>query len=334
MKKYGIECTSYDSIHVYPASEKARDVSDAIVAACKEQDDVDILTGMTVTSFSRDEDGIFSIHSSYADIKARAVVVATGGKSYPGTGSDGSGYAFAESAGHTIVEPVPALTDLKISDEWLRACTGMSLPHCRIAFDVPSLKKLKFEGDVLITHEGISGPAALDASGEIARLLLNRKSITIKMKFHAGITEYDWDAQLTKWQQQSGGRQVRTLLAEHMPSRLAQALCLLAGIPFDMKIADLKKIYKRMLMRMFQEGVSLTVTGTGDFDKAMITSGGVSRDEVDPRTLMSRKMPGLFFCGEILDVNGPCGGFNLQWAFSSGVLAGKSAVKFLKEMKK
>jgi hypothetical protein len=179
-------------------------------------------------------------------------------------------------------------------------------------------------GDVLFTHDGLSGPAVLNLSGRVAEKLLRADPVVLRLAPSPDVAERDWSNRLDAWGHASGARSVQSLLAEGMPAAFAEAACGLAGVPFPARVAQLGRPQRDRLAGLLA-GIPLAVAGTGGFEKSMVTRGGVSLKEVDPRSLESRRVPGLYFAGEVLDLDGPCGGYNLQWAFSSGRLAGQSA---------
>jgi predicted Rossmann fold flavoprotein len=176
---------------------------------------------------------------------------------------------------------------------------------------------------VLFTHTGLSGPAVLDLSGTVAELLLKQPTVPIVLELLPGRTAADWRREMDDWQRADGRKAVRTLLARHVPQRLAGAICTQAGLADDGRASDLPRPVRAALERLLT-ALPLTVTGTAGFPRAMVTRGGVALKQVDPHTLASRLIAGLHFAGEVLDLDGPCGGYNLQWCLSSGWLAGAS----------
>jgi predicted Rossmann fold flavoprotein len=176
----------------------------------------------------------------------------------------------------------------------------------------------------LFTHRGLSGPAVLDLSGDVAELLAGGPPVPLRVNLAPATSPEAWAARLDAWRRGHGKRMLRTLLGGHLPASLAAEVCRLAGCPSEMRAAELPVAGRRALPAALA-ALPFTVTATEGFEQAVVTRGGVSLNEVDPRTLQSRVAPGLFFAGEVLDLDGPCGGYNLQWAFASGALAGRSA---------
>ncbi|MCY2931494.1 MAG: aminoacetone oxidase family FAD-binding enzyme [Planctomycetota bacterium] len=257
-------------------------------------------------------------------VVADRVVLACGGKSWPELGGTGGGYALARQAGHTIVEPAPALVPLITGEKWPEKLAGVSLPHSRVWIDLPRQSKAGLAGGLLLTHHGLSGPAILDLSGAVA-VLLREGPVPIRIELLAGVDVAAWRGRFDAWRTAAGSRSVVSLLREYLPESLCVALCEQAGVAPSTTMAQLPATGRDALAGLLG-ALPFTVTDTKGFDVAFVTRGGVKLSEVAPATLASRLLPGLFLAGELLDLDGPCGGFNLQWAFASGHLAGRSAV--------
>jgi predicted flavoprotein YhiN len=267
---------------------------------------------------------LLGVETAMGRIGAACVILATGGRSYPELGATGTGYEMARQAGHTVVEPTPGLVPLVTRQTWPGELAGVSLPQARVWIDLPKCSKAGVTGPVLFTHAGLSGPAVLDLSGDVAAILARRESVPIRLDFAPGTSAHAWLARFDAWQASGGAKMIGELLADHVPRSVAKLLCELAGVRPSDRPTYVSRELRRALAATLA-GASLEVTGTEGFGKAMVTRGGVSLQEIDPHTLESKRLPGLRFAGEILDLDGPCGGFNLQWAFSSGYLAGASA---------
>ncbi len=255
-------------------------------------------------------------------LEARTVVLATGGLSFPRTGSDGAGYALAASVGHTIVPPVPALTPFTSGDPLCSLMQGVTL-EAELALRDGS-RGARARGSFLFTHFGYSGPAALDLSRHWHRASSPERAVLAS--FLSGETPEAW---LDTWKRRARsaeGVTVRSLFGERLPARLLERLCEEAGVRVSAPLAQVPRESRAALLdRAFRR--PLHVTGTLGFEKAECTAGGVRLSEVDPSTLESRLAPGLFLCGEILDVEGHLGGYNFQWAWSTGTVAGKATAR-------
>jgi predicted Rossmann fold flavoprotein len=322
----GVPTEADEEGHVFPISQSAAAVLSALVRRC---DQLHVRTRLrTAAAELIVENGqVVGVAKDVGRIAARCVVLAAGGQSYPKLGSNGSGLEIARSAGHSIVPPVPALVPLVIQEPWVGRCTGISV-RARIWLDIPGRPKAGVTGDILFTHRGLSGPCVLDISGEAAALLARGKSVPLRLELVSGVTAAQWTHRLAEWRTTLGRRRLHTLVAQYMPARLATELCAAAGIGEDDHAAHILAPAARKLVELLT-ATPLTVVGTEGFEAAMVTRGGVALKEVDPHTLASRLVRGLYFAGEVLDLDGPCGGYNLQWAFSSGFLAGRSAAESL-----
>jgi len=255
-------------------------------------------------------------------LEADAVVLATGGLSFPRTGSDGTGYALAAALGHTIVRPVPALTPLTSDDPLCVFVQGLAL-EVELTLAVGGAPAASARGPLLFAHFGYTGPAALDLSRSWLRAE-GQGGREVRASFVPGTTR---DALLAEWQAAAAVEPkltVRRLLGRRLPDRLAVVLCAEVGVgPARYASQVTRERRVELVERVCAR--PLRVTGTLGYEKAEVTAGGVALDEVDASTLESRKAPGLYLCGEILDVEGRLGGFNFQWAWSSGMVAGRAA---------
>lgn len=313
----GVASDCPDGFHVYPASNKSSDVLRALLRAC-DTAGVARRDNCAVRTLRVRDGAVTGVETPSGAIPARCVVLACGGRSYPELGATGSGYALASAVGHTIVEPLPVLVSLHTRELWPGNCAGVSLPSVRAWIELPRQPKSGCRGDLLFTHRGVSGPAILDLSRDVVPLLNDLGEVPIRIALKESVPVAGWRTQ--------GSRLVRTLLAQQVPASLAQALLDVAGVPEDTPAAELRREHEESLTQLL-EALPLTVTGAGGFDEAIVTRGGVSLREINPETLGSKCVRGLHFAGEIIDLDGPCGGFNLTWAFSSGNLAGASAAR-------
>jgi hypothetical protein len=323
MKVLGVPTEVPDGLHVYPKSNRARDVLKGLLREC-ERLSVDLQTGVRVSDLILDNGRVRGVMANPKALSGNQVILAAGGKSYAELGGTGGGYRLALQAGHSLVATVPALVPLETRETWPRACAGVSLPAAVLSIAQARGSGNSSSGALLFTHQGLSGPAALDLSGRVARLLLTRESVPLRLALFSGTPAAVWQERLDSWRREEGKKHLTTLLASRMPHSLAEAACTENGCRPIIKPAELTVLQRDSLSRWLAE-IPLTVVSTEGFDKAIVTSGGVALREINPKTLESRLVQGLYFAGEVLDLDGPCGGFNLQWAFSSGWLAGTSA---------
>jgi predicted flavoprotein YhiN len=255
-------------------------------------------------------------------LDADAVIVATGGLSFPRTGSDGTGYALLTALGHTLVPPVPALTPLASPDPFCMGARGVTT-HAALTLWVDGKKAETCEGSLLFTHFGLSGPVALDLSRHWHRAEGSKRRVTIN--FLPGEAEDMLAAEWVGAGERRSGRGSRSFLGARLPERIADMLTAESGLG-GVAMSQTPKQRRAEMLRLVLER-DLEVTATLGYEKAEVTAGGVPLSEVNASTLESRIAPGLFLCGEVLDVEGRLGGFNFQWAWSSGTVAGRAAAR-------
>ena len=320
----GVPTASPDGFAVYPADNSAATVLKALLDRCAALG-VTLRPRMRVSRLMITDRRIMGLETDGGTIETDRVVIACGGRSYAQLGGTGGGYELARQAGHAIVGPTPALVGLLARERWPRRLAGVSVP-ARAWIDLPRQSKAGVAGDVLFTHGGISGPAALNISGDVASLLASGKPVPLRLDV-TGRPAAAWLGNFDVWQRRSGTTSVRTLLAKRLPRSLADVLCEQAGLDASATAAHLSGPVRRNLAQCLT-GLPLTIIATEGFEAAMVTRGGVSLKQVDPHTLASRLVEGLHFAGEVLDLDGPTGGYNLQAAFSTGYVAGQSAARY------
>jgi len=300
---------------LFPSSHKARDVRDGLVARVREAGAA-IWFGTRVTDL-RPEDGLWIVElDSAPSVTAGAVIVATGGLSVPSTGSDGWGLRMADALGHTMKTTYPALTPLTADPHPHADLAGIS---GTVTIRAPGTRPpFSTTGGFLVTHEGWSGPTVLDASHLAIRGKTNEERQELLISWAEPSAE-EWDAML-----RSGSGLVRPVLSRHLARRLADALLAEIGVNPATRVSQLKKEERKSLVTALT-AYALPWTGNAGYRKAEVTGGGVALDQIDPRTMESRVLPGLFLCGEILDAFGPIGGHNFLWAWATGRAAGQAA---------
>lgn len=256
-------------------------------------------------------------------ISADAVIIATGGKTYASTGSTGDGYQFAEAAGHTVKEMKPALVPFTVKEDWCMKLQGLSLKNA--AATLKYEKKIIYQGfgEMLFTHFGVSGPMILSASSYYGKKYFGMP-VTLSIDLKPALTKEQLDKRLLKDFGENKNRQFKNALDGLFPSKLIPVMIELSGIIPEKRVNEITKEERAGFVECIKN-LTLTVTGTRDFQEAIITQGGVHVKEINPSTMESRLVKGLFFAGEVLDVDALTGGFNLQAAWSTGYLAGISA---------
>lgn len=307
---------------VFPASEKASDVTRALE---KELHRLRVMVRLNteVESIAVRDGAVAGVVLKNGDtLPADRVIVATGGQSYPTTGSTGDGFRWLAALGHTVFPPLPSLIPLTADAGWVKALQGLSLKNVRLT--LKSGKKTLFTdiGEMLFTHFGISGPLVLSASAYVTEMSPEDFTLTLDLK--PGLTEEQLEQRILRDLDASGKKQLRNLLLGLFPSRLAEEMPALCGIRPETLCCDVSREMRRKLV-MQTKALALPVTGTRPLAEAVVTRGGASVKEIDPRTMESKLIPGLYVTGELLDVDAMTGGFNLQIAFSTGYLAGSSA---------
>jgi len=314
----GLSFTMTSGGKIFPVSRDASDVCDILVHEC-ERIGVRLHCGDPVAKIETKNPG-FAVYTRKSVFFSDILVIATGGASFPATGSTGDGYRFAASFGHKIAETGPALTPVLIEKFPLAHLAGMTFPDLPFSVWRDNRKIARHQGDVVITHTGFSGPGILDCSRDI------RSGDELRFAFVGSGGRDKINADFSASISQSPAKNVRSLVVEmNIPERLARVILDRAGIAQDCTGAHLSATYRNRLVDLLTE-FPFTVTALGDLSGAMVTRGGVELSEVNSRTLESTRVPGLFFAGEVLDIDGDTGGFNLQAAFSTGYLASRGVL--------
>jgi predicted Rossmann fold flavoprotein len=310
---------------VFPASDQAQDVVDALVQWVGKQG-VTLRTGSPVERLVVEEGRIVGVQASGRVHRADAVVVATGGASYPATGSTGDGYLLAESVGHTIAPIRPALVPLETAGDVAPRLQGLSLRNVTVRVWADGRKRAEAFGEMLFTHFGVSGPIILSLSKQVVDALRQGQRVALSIDLKPALDEGKLDARLLRDLDMHGKRQFRTWLKGLLPAKLIPVCIDLTSIS-PHTVGHQITAQERRRLRTWLKDFRLEVTGYRPFAEAIITAGGVETREIDPRTMASRLVEGLYFAGEVLDVDADTGGYNLQAAFSTGWLAGRSAAQ-------
>lgn len=306
---------------VFPVSDHASDVIAALQRKLKElYVDVQLHTEVKELLFEDAVKGV--VLKGGKTIEADAVIVATGGLSYPTTGSTGDGYRFAKKAGHDLIETRPSLVPLETKETWCKDLMGLALKNVTLIMKKDGKELYKEFGEMLFTHFGISGPLVLSASGVYVQKAWKEK-VQIYIDLKPALSEEQLDKRLLRDFEENRNKQFKNALAGLFPSRLIPIMIGLSGIDPETKINEITKKQRQDFVSVIKN-VPLTVTGCRDFAEAIITKGGVSVKDINPSTMGSKKIKNLYFAGEVLDLDAVTGGFNLQIAWSTGYLAGNS----------
>ncbi len=313
---------------IFPLSDHSSDVISALnrqmekerVKVCLHTQAAEILTGSHPAPAVR---GVKL--AGGRELLADAVIVATGGKSYESTGSTGDGYRFAAHAGHRVKELKPALVPFVTKESWPKALQGLSLKNVSVALKKEKKKIYEGFGEMLFTHFGVSGPLILSASSYYVKKY-NDMPVRLCIDLKPALSDEQLDRRLLREFDRSRNRQFKNALDSLLPAKLIPVLVALSGIPPEKKAGELTREERNSLASCLKN-LTMTVTGTRGFQEAIVTQGGVDVKEVNPSTMESKLVKGLYFAGEVLDLDALTGGFNLQIAWSTGYQAGLSAAK-------
>ena len=316
----GVATKVEDTGKVFPVSDRALDVLDALLKRLH-RSGATLALNEPVRDLEVRPKGGFRVVTPLRTLTAERVLITTGGKSYPGCGTTGDGYALAQKFGHTILPTRPALVPLTVQPQWPGELRGITIPDVNLRVMPPEGKCLsQRRGSVLFAHFGLSGPAPLDVSRAVSGHAAPT-SLTLEADFVPNEPEPAFDEFLRTESLSNGKKQLAGVLAEKLPRRLADQFLSLCGMQHDRRAAALAKPDRAKLVACAKR-LRLPLKGTLGFEKAEVTAGGVSLDEVDSRTMQSKKCAGLYFAGEVLDLDGWIGGYNFQSAWSTGRLAG------------
>lgn len=341
LEKAGCPLKTERGERVFPVSDHSSDVLAALQCILK-QNRVKIrlntkAQGLLTKPFSTEETGmeagtktsvrpvscVYGVRlTDGTEERAEAVVLATGGLSYPSTGSTGDGHRMAEEVGHTVRSCVPALVSLTVSEDWCKRLQGLSLKNVNLTMRDGKKKVYEGFGEMLFTHLGVSGPLVLSASSFYGKCR-KKEEVLLELDLKPALTEEQLDKRILRDFTENQNKQFKNSLNGLFPSKLVPIMTELSDIGPEKKVHEITKEERKRLVDLTKHLV-LHVTGTGNWSEAVITQGGISVKEVNPSTMESKLVKGLYFAGEILDVDALTGGFNLQIAWSTGHLAGKS----------
>lgn len=319
IEQAGVPLQEEDLDKLFPVSQKARDVVDALLRLLA-QAGAQLALATPVRDIAPLAAGGFAVHTDRGEVRAGSVVLATGGLSYPKTGATGDGYPWCRALGHDVTATWPALAPLAVADPWVRELQGIVLHGVALtSLDAARRPVTTRNRPILFTHKGLSGPAPMDLAGDVEEAA---GAGAVRFDFAPDRREDELEADWLAQAAAHGGRRASSVLPAALPERVRAALCAQAG--GDPALANWPRPQRRALLAALK-GLVVPVGRSLGYDHAEVTRGGVALGEIDPRTMQSRVRPGLFVCGELLDVDGPIGGFNFQAAFATGRLAGLSA---------
>ncbi len=320
LDEIGVETHIPDGFRIFPTTHNSLTILTALENELEKQD-IKVLCSTKVEKIVIEDDIIKGVTTSDTAFNSSKVIVATGGLGYPMLGASGDGHVFASSVGHKITELYPAMLPLHTKETWVASCKADTIAKAQIKIDLPKAKKLKAIGDLIFTSNGIRGPVVLDFAREITPFLQKHKEVPLLINLVKGKNEEEIFTHLKNQASIKPEANIVEHLSTILPHSVAHEICILSGANPDDRFNKLDGVIKNRLVKTICS-TPLTVIGSAGFDKAMITRGGVSLKEINPKTMQSKLIEGLYFCGEVMDLDGPCGGYNLQWSFSSGYLAG------------
>lgn len=307
---------------VFPQSDHSSDVI-AVLKRALEKHGVEIRLHSEVKELKIEDNQIEGvILSNGKTLEAKQVIVATGGCSYVSTGSTGDGYRFAKEAGHTVTKLHPALVPLEVEESWIQELQGLSLKNVSIEIEKDGKKLYEAFGEMLFTHYGVSGPLILSASSAINDYI-EKMPLQMTIDLKPALTEEQLDKRILRDFEENQNRQYKNAVQKLFPAKLIPVMIRLSGISPEKKVNEITKEERQHLVKMIKH-FPLTLSHFRNFNEAIITRGGVSVKQINPSTMESKLVNGLFFAGEVLDLDALTGGFNLQIAWSTGYLAGDS----------
>ena len=320
----GLPLKTERGMRVFPSSDKSSDV----IAALKrelERNQVEIRYNSRVTAVNIRNNRFHSLQiNNTEELTGTSVIIATGGLSYPLTGSTGDGFKFAEKIGHSITDMYPSLVPVHTRESFVKELMGLSLKNIKITVYVGSKIIYTDFGELLFTHFGVSGPVILSASSYIIPYLKSRESIILSIDLKPALSPEQLDARILRDFEEVKNKQFKNSLEQLLPNKLIDVIIRLSGIDPYKQVNSITRQERWQLVQLLK-GLTLQISSLSDYSQAVITKGGINIKEVNPSTMESKLIKGVYFAGEVLDLDALTGGFNLQIAWSTGYLAGISA---------
>ncbi len=313
----GVQTHAPDGFRVFPIGHNAVAIIEGLEKEMSRLG-VEVRCSQKVEALLFDEEQIKGVKCKEDDFFSKHVIVATGGMGYPVLGAEGDGYKLSKEVGHKVTDLHPAMMPLKTKEHWGANCRADTIAKVEMRVNIKKYKKLHAKGDLIFTKNGIRGPVVLDFSREITPLLAKFDEVPILMNLTKGLNE----EQIRQAFKENPTFSTLELLKTLLPESVSLELCKLANCNPELTLGKQKGEHRDQLIKLLA-WTPLTINGHDGFKMAMITRGGVSLKEINPNTMQSKKIRGLYFCGEVMNLDGPCGGYNLQWSFASGYLAGK-----------
>ena len=319
LKEEGLKTKEERGNRVFPVTDRASDVLDALIKKLKKQG-VKIITNCKADEILTEKNRVIGVKAQNKIYEADKIILATGGKSYPTTGSTGDGYKFAKKLGHTIIEPKPSLVALETRGQSLEICQklqGLTLKNVGIKFVKDNKAIYEDFGEMLFTHLGVSGPTILSGSAHLVRTNIENVKLIIDLK--PALSEEKLEERILRDFESEKNKDFKNSLDQLLPKKLIPVVVEMMNI--DKKVNEVTKVERKKLVEILKKFM-IEISGFRPVEEAIITAGGVSVKEVNPKTMESKLVKGLYFAGEIIDVDSYTGGFNLQIAYSTGYTAG------------
>ncbi len=317
----GVQTHAPDGFRIFPTSHSSITIIKALQDEMNRLN-ITIKSGHKVQEILHTDSQVTGVKSDLNTFYTNKIILATGGLGYPTLGAQGDGFKIANELGHTVTQLHPAMMPLKTKEKWVENCRADTIAKVELRVDLKKHKKLRAKGDLIFTKTGIRGPVVLDFAREITPLLEKYGEVPLLLNLTKGMNEEEISNYIKNEAIKNPDFEIVKLLSNLLPSPLCLEICTLAEISSNTKYKEIKGIQRANLIHLLA-WTPLTVSGHDGFKMAMITRGGINLKEINPKTMQSKLIDGLYFCGEIMNLDGPCGGYNLQWSFSSGYLAGK-----------
>lgn len=309
---------------VFPSSDKSSDVIKVLTEELRRLD-VDIRYNTLVTDII-EKDGKFhaiNINSEDEKLQGDAIIICTGGLSYPATGSTGDGYRFAKKLGHTVTDLYPSLVPLHVNESFVKELMGLSLKNVSISIKIGESEIYNDFGEMLFTHFGISGPIILSASSYITNYLVKGEKVTLYIDLKPALSEEQLDARILRDFNKAKNKEFKNSLSHLLPKKLIDVIIRLSLISPNKQVNSVTNEERKVLLKLIKN-LPLEIIKTSDYKQAVITKGGVNVDEINPATMESKLVNNIYFTGEVLDLDGLTGGYNLQIAWSTAYIAGNN----------
>jgi hypothetical protein len=319
----GLETKVERQGRIFPITDKARSVTEALIKALSESG-VEILYNSRISEVAKAGDYFKLAAEDGAEFKSSKVVLATGGASYKITGSSGDGFNIAGKLGHTVAPLTPGLVPLTVKEAWIKELQGVALEHIKITFEYGKKRLTSDVGELMFTHFGVSGPLVLDMSSRVMDILKEHEAVRLLIDLKPGLRDEQLESKLLHKFTVKGNIILKNLMKDLLPQRLVERFLRLLHLRGDLKTNQVTQVQRRAIITTLK-AFPLTITGSLPIEEAMVTGGGVSVKEINPRTMESKVLPGLYFAGELIEGSAASGGYNLQQAFSTGYLAGERA---------